>query len=253
MARVEEEGKSVVGKHKSLANEVKGLAEKITVGNFVRYFGPGIILFGIVRVSGIDFCKKTAEDFATDKSIVASAALFLILGVLLHQMYRGFFYNGLIACLKDSNWLKKRRWENYREVLKQSYKRLPDELKIGLKEISSYDAEFIWRQMKRKFAPDGYSEEMDLWAGSIHLLYFTGISMMLFSILEFWLSRACAGFFFLLGGVLVLLGAYFSDTEYERDETHRYLPEELSDEEKAEAFLKPIVQSPAFNVGPRED
>jgi len=253
MARVEEEGKSVVEKAKSLANEVKGLADKITVGNFVRYFGPGIILFGIVRVSGIDFCKKTAEDFARDKSIVASAALFLILGVLLHQMYRAFFYNGLIARLKDRNWLKKRRWENYREVLKETYKRLPDELKSGLKKISSYDAEWIWRQMKRKFAPDGYSSLMDLWAGSIHLLYFTGISMTLFSILEFRFSGACGGFFFLVGGVVVFVGAYLSDTEYERAETHRYLPEELRDGKRAEGFLKPIVQSPAFNAARRED
>ena len=84
MGRDEEERERPMEAIESVVKQCKDLAGKITVANFVRYVGPGIVLFGLLKVSKAEVCKDIVTAFKTDKG--ESTFLLLLFLVLLLQL-----------------------------------------------------------------------------------------------------------------------------------------------------------------------
>lgn len=233
-----------------IPKKAKEVMDKITVANFIRYVGPGIVLFGLVRVSKVPFCTTIVTTFKTDKvESTFLLLLFLVVGVIVHTAYRAFFYNKLIIWIKDRRCWQIRDWHNYREVLMIKNTKLHKTADTIFKQIKgSYNADWVWRRLKAHFAHDGYSKYdrgMELWAASIHLLYFSGLSLFIFGILEFCFGEGIHGLRCLVMGIVAFWGGLLADTEYERAETYFY--EEL-DQEEVKSFLQKLFESRAFRT-----
>lgn len=252
MVNDDNESKGALKEVENILEEGKELAKNITVANFVRYVGPGIVLFGLMKVSKIPFFKTFVTTSEIDKKDDSTflLLLFLVVGVLVHTVYRAFFYNKFIVSLKGCKKLNGRDWNNYREVLRMKNEELRKRNK-GLRNIikCSYDSDWVWRQLKLRFFTHGYNKYdpgMALWSASIHLLYFTGISTFILVIPEGYYGGYKWGFFYLAIGIVTFLGGLLADTEYERFETSLY--EEHLDKKKVDDFLGKLFKNQSFRV-----
>jgi len=249
MVSNDSQSKGVTKEFEGFVKQTKELTDKITVANFVRYVGPGVVLFGLVKVSKVPFCLEIVNAFKTDKgNSTFLILLFLVGGSLVHTAYRAFFYNKWVVSLKDSEKLKRRNWLNYREVLRIRRKNFGNKGEKFLDRIKlRYESDWVWRRLKLEFFKSGYDDYdpgMALWSSSIHLLYFAGISVVIFGIPEFLYGGCRRGMFYLVGGILAFLAGFKADTEYERAETYIY--EKLLNESQVKEFLDKLFKLNAF-------
>jgi hypothetical protein len=249
MAKNDNQSQGKTGGGEPFVKNTEEFLNKITVANFVRYVGPGVVLFGLVKVSKVPSCLEIANAFKADKeSSTFLILLFLIGGSLVHTAYRAFIYNKLIVSLKDRNMLKKRNWLNFREVLRIQCSNLGNTEKKFLDRIKlRYESDWVWRRLKLKFFKSGYGDYdpgMALWSSSIHLLYFTGISSGIFFFLELIYGDCGRSVLYLFGGILSFLAGLWADTEYERAETYIY--EKHIDRKKLDVYLQELFTFNAF-------
>jgi len=224
--------------------DIDELVKKINFPNFIRFIGPGVVLFGFLNVS--DLCLLQKLNWQQNQNIDKLALLFwfIVVGVLVYSFYHGLLYNIYVAWAKD----KLRhlleychlipRYSNYREILREQYSN---------QEMSNFDAEWAWREIRREFKVEEklYSPSMPLWASAIHLLYFTTITGFIFTFAELiWSSNLGLKVFGMVTTILAFIGALASDICYERSETCIY--EQVVQEENFEQFMIHLLSSAAF-------
>jgi hypothetical protein len=239
-----------------MSDVAKAFSEKFTFANFIKYFGPGLVLYALLRLSG--------EGRPSGDSVIDSLAIVLgliVLGLLLQQLCQVFIFGPFVCRLKDGPMARK--WENRRQKIQR--------LCAGQK-LTSRDAEWIWGQIKNTGAVGRYSPAMNAWAALIGLLYLVGFVIVLSGTIGVvmttvsWMARGittgswgsdagywAGGIRWLLGelfalaiciaiGVVVFIGGLLSDTEFERWEAYRHCPKD----EELKELVRPVIESSAF-------
>jgi hypothetical protein len=239
-----------------MSDIARTIGEKVTFANFLKYFGPGLILYWMARLAGMGYSLNLGSSSAVDSAAIVM--VFLVLGLSLNQLYRAFFLDRFLCRLKDG--IPGRKWENYRDRLR---KVCPE------RKLSSRDAEWIWGQLRKSRSADAYGRSSDTSSAIVYLLYFTGLSLMIAAIAGGfvcafgWLVRCVFGYlsmsvaslasgvlseafgFAILGGIglIVFVGGLLSDRALERQETYSCCPAD----EELKRLIEPVLANPAFS------
>jgi len=227
---------------------MKDITEKITVSFFIRFIGPAIVLFFLIKLSNIEISTKSLL-----KKDWVQFPFLLVAGAVMHTLYRAIFFEIPINSIKDffvwvTNFSKIKKCKNHRQQLKSLYEDLEDEITTSKKRLTSQDAEWTWRRIREEFHIE-YDSAIIFWASTLHLLYFTGISCVIFTLLEFKFSNEldskviCSVFFISL---ITLFGALLSDTCFEKYESHRLASLRREKPNLLRKFLINIFNSDAF-------
>ncbi len=167
----------------------------------IRYFFPGVIAFFYFYLLRPEDAKTAWENFGHWGVLLLCA----LLGTLIHLVYRSTIYNQIILCLQDT---LRNSSDNYRTYFRKMFS---NEYRLGTKE-----GQFLYHQVKMECI-GGYSEEMQVAASGIHLLYVSGI-MSFFMIFIHWWAEGGLDInqvWFLLTFLLLFGSGILSDRYYE--------------------------------------
>lgn len=170
----------------------------------IRYLFPGLVILLYYQLYTNESADKLYEAFTSPGKLV----LFALVGFFLYLVYRPFVYNPFVPRIQDHY---RRKSDNYRTYL---VKKFSPQYHIETKE-----AQFLYHEIKRSIGP--YSEEMQVVASCIHLLYISGLSGILGSIIVaiIWLVVNTGNYYIVLSifitGWILLFAGFFSDKYYE--------------------------------------